>query len=541
MNTTIPTSPLEDLLRRRTGGQINIRGLRFQLLYALRHALELLQPNCSFAAVGLERFEDVDLYGDGGKGFRLGEDGTSGSNTYLQAKTCDGRWVWSNLKKPIGGFLEALRADPDGQFFLVLNFALDGEPLELANFATISSKRQRAIKTKFQRLCQSVGGTVAEADALLLRLHFQTVSEADVMSELRVMLTEGFDLHSTGVDRYLSIFFERLLFWSRERKVVSRDDLMRLRDGIAQDFALESAYEAFGRGLLIRADWESDSRPSDFFEGKSTRAGHVAADLDVRRPHWHERIKSALGAAGTVMVRASSGQGKSTLALRFARDEWPQEDTFVLQTAQTPTEVEMVCSVLRHRTRTLGLSTYLLIDNAGRQTQEWPRVAQECLALGIPVLTTLRQEDWYRFARTHRFSYEPVEPSLGPDEAKQIYSALHERGQIHASVESGEWAYEKIRVPHLLMEYVYLLKHGQMLEDRLRDQIAEIEVHENSGKLEILRRVTLADALSSPILTDRLCQGVAHQPGFTGDARQLVRSLEDEYLKRHGDRLSGLH
>ena len=163
------TEQLDALLQRRTGGQINIRGLRFQLLYALRRALELLQPDAAFTAVGLERFEDIDLYGEGNQPFRLADEGTQGGSVYLQAKTCDGRWVWSNLKKPIKGFLETLRADPDGQFWLVLNFALDGEPLELAQFATLKAKRQRALTNKFRSLCQheDVGGTAAEADALL--------------------------------------------------------------------------------------------------------------------------------------------------------------------------------------------------------------------------------------------------------------------------------------------------------------------------------------------------------------------------------------
>lgn len=534
---------LSDILQRRCGGQINIRGIRYQILYALKRALELLNPSCPFAAIGLERFDDVDLYGDPKQPISLQPDGLSGGNSYFQAKTCDGRWVWSKLKEPIKNFLELLRADADGQFWLVLNFSLDGDLLELANFPTISSKRQRAIEKKFRQLCQheDVGGTEAEADALLPRLHLIKIPEDDVVREIHAMLTAGFELHGAGVDRYLSIFFERFLFWSRERKVVRRDDLVRLREGIAQDFALETAFDAFGRGLLQRADWKADARPDDFYEGKETRTGHVASGLDVRRPIWHERIKVAFGASGTVIVRASSGQGKSTLALRYAHDEWPDEDTFILKTAQTHDEVEMVCSLLRHRVRTLGLPTYLLLDNAGRQTQLWPRVAQECLALGIPVLATLRQEDWYRFARTHRFSYEPVEPSLGPDEAKEIYEALHKNERIHASVESGEWAYEKIGEPHLLMEYVYLLTHGQMLQDRLRDQIADIETHDNSGKLEVLRRVAMADALSAPVLTDRLCEGVARQPGFVGDARQLIRSLEEEYLKRHGESLSGLH
>lgn len=534
---------LNDILQRRCGGQINIRGIRYQILYALRRALELLNSDCSFVAIGLERFDDVDFYGDPNQPVSIHADGLLGGNSYLQAKTCEGRWVWSKLKEPVKNFLELLRADAEGQFWLVLNFSLDEDLLDLSNFATLTAKKQRAIEKKFRQLCkhEDVRGTEAEADRLLLRLHIVTVREDDVVREIRAMLTEGFALHGAGADRYLSIFFERFLTWSRERKVVRREELARLGEGIAQDFALETAYAAFGHGLLQRAKWEFDARPDDFFEGKETRIGHIADNLDVRRPEWHQRIKTAFGASGTVIVRASSGQGKSTLALRYAHTEWTQEDTFILKTAQNHTETEMVCSVLRHRARTLGLPTYLLVDNAGRQTEHWPRVAQECLSLGIPVLATLRQEDWYRFTQTHRFSYEPIEPSLGADEAKQIYTVLYERERIHTSVESAEWAYEKIGEPHLLMEYVYLLTHGQMLEDRLRDQIADIVAHDNSGKLELLRRITLADALSAPVLTDRLCDSVARQPGFFGEARQLIRSLENEYIRRHDERLSGLH
>ena len=65
------TGQLDALLQRRTGGQINIRGLRFQLLYALQCALELLQSDTAFTAVGLERFEDVDLYGEVHSGVAL--------------------------------------------------------------------------------------------------------------------------------------------------------------------------------------------------------------------------------------------------------------------------------------------------------------------------------------------------------------------------------------------------------------------------------------------------------------------------------------
>jgi hypothetical protein len=88
-------------------------------------------------------------------------------------------------------------------------------------------------------------------------------------------------------------------------------------------------------------------------------------------------------------------------------------------------------------------------------------------------LFTVRSEDWHRFARESLTSYEILEPVLNLEEARQIFKIFQSERRLHVSVDSPEWAYERIGEPHLLIEYGYLLTHGRMLEERLRDQMKQ--------------------------------------------------------------------
>jgi hypothetical protein len=159
--------------------------------------------------------------------------------------------------------------------------------------------------------------------------------------------------------------------------------------------------------------------------------------------------------------------------------------------------------------------------------------------MGIRVLVSTRQEDWFRFRQDSLTGYEIIEPMLSLDEAKDLFRAFKDRGKVHPSVTKVEAAYEKVGEPHLLVEYVYLLTHGQMLEDRLRDQIREITRHpeEDTTKIQILRCASLAHSLGTVVLTTKLLEFVH----VTQDAQQVLQSLDGEYLKLEGDTIAGLH
>jgi hypothetical protein len=516
---------LDALLRTRFRGAVNIRGIRYQILYSALLALRLYQEEGQHASVRLEGIEDVDLLG-----LHVGTD-------YVQIKTAHKPWNWARLKAPIAGFLEALRADPESRFSLALSFQPRDDTAKLAGLHSLPLAQQPAVRKKFRKLCRDVGGSADEADLILDRLKIKSLSEDSLWPKLRRALIEAWGLGSGAADVYIAALVNKLLTWAKDRATITREDLDRVRVDVGEALSREAEFQAYGRGMIDRISWAPDVGVADFLEGKGTRSGHIGAALDVPRPQWSERIDGAVNAAGVCVLRAPSGQGKSVLAYRYALDRWPHEDTFELRTAHTPEQVDLVRNYLEFRARA-GLLTYLLIDDAGYQTQLWPAVAQACSAVGIPVIVTARNEDWYRFARRTPVSYEVVDPSLDLNEARQLYRMFRSAGRLHPSVDSAEWAYERIGEPHLLMEYVYLLTYGRMLEDRLRDQLDQIErLGEEPAKLEIVRRVALADTLAAPVWARELLRSV----GVEGDPQRVLQSLAGEYVVLENGMLRGLH
>lgn len=516
---------LDALLKNRWHGAVNIRGIRYQILYSLFRAFDLYKKDSIASSIRLEGIEDVDLVG-----FRC-------QNEYVQVKSADKSWDWNQLKKPIKGFLEVSRTDLRSRFVLAVNFPLAGDIDRLSKRESLSRKDKRRIEEMFRKLCGEVGASPSKANDLLRRLSIVSVPEEQIWNQLRPAVTETFELGSEAVDTYISALIAKFLDWAKERKTVTLSELESVRAAVGEALARETEFQAYGRGFIGRISWESDANSTDFFEGKGTRPGHIVAGVDIKQPTWLEKIDIALNTSKVCVLRASSGQGKSTLLYQYAYEKCSPENMFILRVAQLPEHVELVRNYLQFRAR-LGLPVLLLIDNAGWQTQLWPSVAQECAALGVRVLVTVRDEDWQRFAKESLTSYEILEPTLDLEEARQIFKLLQTQGRVHTSVDSPEWAYERIGESHLLMEYVYLLTQGRMLEERLRDQIKQFsQQQEDPAKIEILRRTTLAEALGTPVLVDKLLQNIT----FTGDRQQILQSLFGEYLKLEGEMLTGLH
>ena len=519
---------LNALFKNRWHGAVNIRGIRYQILYSVLRALDLYKKEGIDSCLRLEGIEDVDI---------LDLVGLRYKDEYVQVKSADKPWKWSQLKEPLAGFLKVSRTDPDCRFVLAVNFSLTKDIEKLSLLESLSKNEKKRIKNNFRQLCRKLGGSSEEADDLLGRLSIISLSEDKIWKLLRVNITEAFSLGSEAVNTYIAALVAKFLDWAKERKTIRHFDLENVRANIGEALARETEFQAYGRGLIDRVLWKPDQRITDFFEGKGTRPGHIVAGFDIKRTNWLEKIEAALNTSKVCVLRASSGQGKSTLMYQYAYEKWSRENIFILRVAKSSEQVELVRNYLQFRAG-LGLPVLLLIDNIGWSTQLWSSIAQECTALGIRVLITVRDEDWQRFAQESLTSYEILEPSLDFEEACQIYQVLHAEGRIHTSVDSPEWAYEKIGDSHLLMEYVYLLTQGRMLEERLRDQIKQFsQQQEDPAKVEILRRTALAEALGTPVVVDKLLSGIS----LNSDPQQVLQSLCGEYLKLEGKLIMGLH
>ncbi|QDU65167.1 hypothetical protein [Engelhardtia mirabilis] len=514
---------MEALFSSRFHGAANIRGIRYQIIYSVLRALNLREERN--ASVRLEGIEDVDLIG------------FYASNEYVQVKSASTPWSWARLKGPVEGFLKALRTNQDCRFRLAVNFELQKDIGRLASHSDLKAQEKKRIAKKFRKLCTSVGGSEQEADVLIERISIESIPIDQVEQDARAAITDAFGLGGAGVSTYMYVLVSRFLEWAGDREEVSWQRIEQVRSETGEALAREEQFQAYGSTLIDLPSWEPDALASDFFEAKQTRPGHVAAGLDVRRPIWLERMGKALAASKVCVLRASSGQGKSTLLYRFAIENWPRRHTFIVQSAETEEQAGQIVAFVRHRVD-VGLPVFLFLDNAGWSTRCWPTIARACSSLGAPLLVSTRTEDWHRFARETATVYEILEPGLAVDEAIAIHGVFGQQGRLHPSVVSAEWAVERTGEPLLLIEFVYLLTHGQMLEDRLREQIREItRQNEDRAKVEVVRRVAVASVLGAPVRTKELLSTIP----LRDDPQQVLTSLSEEYLTINEGHLVGLH
>lgn len=525
INKTTVNKKLETILELRFHGASNIRGIWYQILYSIFRAFDLYKKEIETSFLRLEGIEDVDLIG-------LHQD-----NEYIQVKYSKEPWTWSKLKDPMIKFLTVLRADKNAHFVLAFNFEIKKDIAKLANKSKLSSNDKQIIKIKFRKLCSQINASISESDELLNRLNIVSLPKEILWRKLQRTIAERYNLGSEAVDIYILAIFAQFIKWAKDRKEITLLNLENLRTSIGESLSCENEYQAYGKGLIDRISWQEDKNILDFFEGKGTRSGHIAANVDVKRTIWLERIDKAIKHSRICILRSSSGQGKSALLYRYAFENWDSENTYILRIIKSEEEVEIIRQYLRLKAK-LGIPILLLIDNAGWKTKLWPYIAQECASLGFYVLVSIREEDWYRTARLSLTNYEILEPTLDLNEAKEIFKAFKSQNRIHDSVDSAEWAYEKIGKPPLLIEYVYLITHGKMLEERLRDQVKQFsEQNEDPAKVKILRRVSLAHELGSPILVNKLINEIQ----LRDDPQQVMQSLSEEYLRIEAELIIELH
>lgn len=524
--TVLAADSLDAIFKQRFGGAVNIRGIRYQILYSLYKTLHSMCADAS-AEVRLEGIEDLDIIG------------LSVDNQYIQVKTAEQTWNFAKLKDPLKNFLEVMRKEPTAQFKLIVNFPLplNEEIGKLANFGSLGEQDKQKIKTKFNQYCREIGANTSEASVLLTTLTIETVSLGRLWQDLRQQIASMFGIGSEVIDTYVGVLTDQFTQWAEARKTIAKSDLNKVRDAIGRSLARESEYQAYGKTLIDRLTWIKDERPDDYRAGKQTRPGHIASGLDFKRERWLKQIADVIDKTKICVIKSSSGQGKSSLAFRFAFENWKDNSIFLLNKMATEQDAEQVCSFLKFQ-RSLAIVPFLIIDNANWQKRYWGRVAQECVSCGGQAIVTVRAEDWARFSEPSLITYDVIEPMLGLDEAKEICTVFRKSRRLHASIRSADHAYELLLQPKLLLEYVYLLTHGQMLSERLSEQIRRFSTPEDEpAKAAMLRRVALAAIAGVPLSLDALFTGLTlHQ-----DPQQILATLTGEYLSINGGQVSGLH
>jgi hypothetical protein len=530
------TETLDTLLRSRYQGASNITGIRFQLLYSVLRAFDFYAdvPACE---VQFEGLEDVDVRGTQEKALQ----GLSIGDSYVQVKHTGAPkpLSWLDHEKILDHFIDVYREHPDARFTVVTSLSVKSNLEDLVRYchgqrANLPPYADQVVHT----IAARSGLAAARLPAFLRRISFEHMSEDALLERLRIALIRSFDLTAGNELLYLSHLVDCATSWAANRVVLQKQHLETEKIRIQEWIGLGVENPATRDRLIQPLSLVAEEMVEDYYEGKQTRPGHILAALDAPRPGWQRAIEEALKRVPVCIIRTSSGQGKSTLLYRYAVDHFAPDTIYRLQVCTREDHVGPLVDYLQNRLL-LGLPLLVLVDNLSYQTRLWHQVAAEMAGRPVHFLLTSRVEDWYRYGLgASSFAREFVEPHLSPQEARAIFNNFSQRGKVAANVPSAGWAYEQVAEKRLLIEFVYLITHGQMLAERIEEQIATIEAQgEDRAKLEVLRLVATAQMYGARVSIALLLKHV----DFQQDPDRTLKALEREYLICTDGMCEGLH
>jgi hypothetical protein len=187
----IDRKKVDTLFKSRFHGAVNIRGIRYQILYSLFRTFDLYDTDKENCLCRLEGIEDIDLLG-----FEIG-------NEYVQVKTSDKPWNWAKYKEPLKGFIEQYRINQDSRFILAVNFKLNTDIEKLTNFDLLTSTEKKRVQKKFRNLCNKINISQEESNILIERVRYISLTEETIWNELRHNTS---DLYNLSGDSDLLIY-----------------------------------------------------------------------------------------------------------------------------------------------------------------------------------------------------------------------------------------------------------------------------------------------------------------------------------------------
>lgn len=501
-----------------------LRGYRAQFLYSLYFILSSKEDNFKYR---LEGEEDLDILND--------------DNELLYAIQIKNLTNQVNLSDLIStGGTSFLR-----RFINNYSTAIP----KLVSFGRISSELHNWKKSNngFSKIGQSPlkKYNLSNKDWRLIkdRIELIEVNEEEISDRILQHIKSYTEIDPTNL-------FENLMFWlysvAESKKVITQRDLIKKVEENLFFFS-ELALKAELYGVYLKPLHKTEYRKKDFIilqnefhSGISARYEHILSDLDIARNSFLERILLEFKKSNVVVIQGASGQGKTTLAYRFAKNNSPLFLTYELTVQDNQIEVRKAIQLILSLTKNIEIPVLILINVIPNSTG-WLQVVREFSKNHmVKFLVTIRHEDWAKAASVGiDFLLSEIEVYLSEQEAKEIYNAFNSRKPILAFTDFEElWI--KLNQNPPLLEFIYTITQGTFITQKLSQQIAQVQSEafnsNNYSAIELLRQVCLADYYSLKIEVSKL-------PKRAG-IDYIIQRFEKEYLLRvseDGKYLNGLH
>ncbi len=464
-------------------GAINaIRGYRRQFLYSLFRILKDRENDLIFQPEGL--FEDLDIKNNKGEYIET-----------IQIKNTKGVLSFSDLFSKKDSFFKRAKNSINA----------GTSQIKLVCFGQISDELKDVSFNKIQKKLLKKGFTENQILKISSYYSYEIVSEEDI----REKILEYIKTIELFVDPEITL--DLLLFWlfqiaEKQLIITSRDFVTQLNltcKYISERIDFNTNFGNTIQPLELKSfsDKNIELYKEGFYYGVSAKYEHILAGIDVIRHDRLIEIQNAFKESNVVFIHGASGQGKSTLAYRYLKNNQSQFASYELKLRSDFKEVLRTINSLAALSKDLKFPIVLYIDVTS-QYLHWEEIIRELYdKINIHFLVTIRQEDWNKLSIEHLFKFVDIELIFDKTEAKELYKSISDYKTDLKFVDFEE-SWKHIGENSPLLEYVYLITQGETLRSRLKQQIGKIqEKVESIGTkdIEVLRFVCLSDSYNSRI------------------------------------------
>ncbi|MDA6070775.1 hypothetical protein NJT12_14240 [Flavobacterium sp. AC] len=534
VSTALTSYTLEELLRKRTGGAVNFRGINYQMLYSCHLLLAQLADSNSTTTIRLEGIEDVDL---------IRPALTLDSHNYIQLKSSENKinaadfWAMGVLQN----FIPIYLADLQSTFRLVYNFKIAEGLLQELFDSRLSNRAFEHWQKKIKLVYENEFNIVD----FLQRITFEKHTISELTQEINGHLYKNWNVNRGTEMQFISGLSYHVLQWSQKRQTIGYENLALLFTDINDTFSKAPINEAIKHKWIEPVDYLNSSAGNDshYYDGKAAQPYHIASGLPARRKFWEKEIYDTLKLSDVVIIRSSSGQGKSTLAWQVSYNLCPQHTVYRISSVRNHEQANSITEFMESRVA-IGQYPLVVVDGLSSALEYWAHLVELTAQLPVKYIITSRHEDWIRYGSDiSRIAVRHIDISLSPEEAREIFKQFSNKGKIHPDISQWQPVWEQVSQRGLLIEYTFLLTRGQMIHERIDAQIKTLNQRIGAAaKIEILRMVSLADSMNIKINTSQLLEYIASSTGFTQDRGEVLSELQDEYfLNFENTFIEGLH
>lgn len=537
---------VEDIEKKRTGGQSALMGYDYQLLYSCYIALNFLDKDSK--VMKLEGIEDIDTY--------RAIINDSVIIEHIQLKYSKDKQDANFLDNILNNFLEVYLIDKKNcnrYFKLVYDMTVSKGNLSKLIDGKLDSKSKEYWNVKIRKI-QSENSdwdwVNFNYEDFYKQLRFEGLSKKDIVIKIERLIIGKFNIDTGSEKLFLNALFYNIFHKAQSRGEIRYIELLNIiqntKDYIAKGFQ-NPAYSWIDKIDFDRLS--NEKIDEDYFEGKKAAPQHIAHKLPVRRITLEKIVEDSINSNVITIIKSSSGQGKTTLTLQVAYNLKDEYTIYKVNWCRDSKELGNITEYFNSRLK-LGEKILIFFDNLNNDLKEWNKLAQvlyEKLLLNYKILLTTRQDDWYLYSgdQTNLYGLKIIDIYMNIHDAEDIYNKFKEKNKIHESIKSWQPAWEKVANRQLLIEYVYLLTHGEMLEERIGNQIKLLSQSiDGNIKLELLRLVAFSDIIGMKIRGDKLIKYLSTNMSASQDINEIIRSIENEYFIKIKDEniyIEGLH